>query len=193
MIKVRTWIMEQTSREDQRTLYRSESTARISIHKRNALFLIIGRKKEPHIIEEDSIGHLLSLNLRLPPEKFWAEELCWFWVLKKEREERLQGEGFIVKKSTTGYEGCLGSALKRHSTKWWQSVPWINGASFHFIGAILWPSVQDFVTHIQTKVIEISQWESLIDDKQNTVFLILIFHNYFYRANRSFMTSGCNI
>lgn len=67
MIKVRTWIMEQTSREDQRTLYRSEGTARISIHKRNALFLIIGRKKEPHIIEEDSIGHLLSLNLRLPP------------------------------------------------------------------------------------------------------------------------------
>lgn len=37
--------MEQTSREDQRTLYRSAGTAKISIHKRNALFLVIGRKK----------------------------------------------------------------------------------------------------------------------------------------------------
>lgn len=182
MIKVGTRIMEQTSREDQRTLYRSEGTAEINIHKRKALFLIIGRKKEPHIMEEDSIGHLLSLNLRLPPEKFWAEELCWSWPLKKEREERLQGESFMVKKSTTGYEGCLGSALKRHSTKWWQHIPRIKGASFHFIGAILWSSGQDFVTHIQTKVIESSQWESLVDDKQNTVFLITYFSHLFLQG-----------
>lgn len=57
MIKMGTQFMEQTSREDQRTLYRSEGIARISIHKRKAFFLIIGRKKEPHIIEE-SIGRL---------------------------------------------------------------------------------------------------------------------------------------
>lgn len=57
MIKMGTQFMEQTSREDQTTLHRSEGIARTSVHKRKALFLIIGRKKEPHIIEE-SIGRL---------------------------------------------------------------------------------------------------------------------------------------
>lgn len=42
--------MEQTSRENQKTLYRSEDMAKNNPHKGKAIFLIRGRKKDPSVM-----------------------------------------------------------------------------------------------------------------------------------------------